>query len=68
MAQLLSMRLAAAREMLRAAGRERSISRIALRCGFTHLGRFSVNYRHAFGETPPPDAEPPGRIAPTAFE
>ena len=25
---------------------------VALRCGFTHLGRFSVAYRHRYGESP----------------
>jgi AraC-like DNA-binding protein len=52
MAYLRSVRLHAARKELRRAECERSISELALRCGFTHLGRFSVDYRRAFGQTP----------------
>ena len=52
MAYLRSVRMHAAREMLRRTKGERSIGEVALRCGFTHLGRFSVDYRCAFGETP----------------
>jgi AraC-like DNA-binding protein len=33
-------------------GGEESVTDIALRCGFTHLGRFSVAYRTRFGESP----------------
>ena len=29
-----------------------SVTEIAMACGFTQLGRFSVAYRQAFGETP----------------
>jgi AraC-like DNA-binding protein len=46
-------RLTRARAMLQAkefAGLR--VADIALRCGFTHLGRFSVEYRRHFGETP----------------
>ena len=52
MAYLRSLRLAAAREMLQASRPELSVGEIALRCGFTHFGRFSVEYRRAYGETP----------------
>jgi len=52
MAYLRSVRMHAAREMLRRTKGEWSIGEMALRCGFTHLGRFSVDYRCAFGETP----------------
>ena len=52
MAYLRSIRLHATRKELRRAECERSISDLALRCGFTHLGRFSVDYRRAFGQTP----------------
>jgi AraC-like DNA-binding protein len=31
---------------------EETVTDIALRCGFTHLGRFSVAYRTRFGESP----------------
>jgi AraC-like DNA-binding protein len=52
MAYLRSVRMHAAREELRRTERERSIGDVALGCGFTHLGRFSVDYRRAFGQTP----------------
>ena len=52
MAYLRSVRMHAAREELRRTERERSIAEVALGCGFTHLGRFSVDYRRSFGETP----------------
>jgi AraC-like DNA-binding protein len=52
MAYLRSVRMHAAREMLRRTKGERSIGDVALRCGFTHFGRFSVDYRRAFGEMP----------------
>jgi AraC-like DNA-binding protein len=29
-----------------------TVTDIALRFGFSHLGRFSVLYRHVFGECP----------------
>ena len=52
MAYLRSVRMHAAREMLGRTKGERSISEVVLRCGFAHFGRFSVDYRCAFGETP----------------
>jgi AraC-like DNA-binding protein len=39
------------RELLRAAP-EASVSRVALRWGFAHLGRFAVEYRRRYGESP----------------
>ncbi|XPP27808.1 MAG: AraC family transcriptional regulator [Leucobacter sp.] len=46
-------RLRAARSMLLQADPTRcSVTEIAMRCGFRHLGRFSVEYREAFGEKP----------------
>jgi AraC-like DNA-binding protein len=52
MAYLRTVRMHASREELRRNECERSIAEVALGCGFTHLGRFSVDYRHSFGETP----------------
>jgi AraC-like DNA-binding protein len=52
MAYLRSVRMHAARDQLHRTECERLISEVALRCGFTHFGRFSVDYRRAFGETP----------------
>ena len=41
-----------ARDALRRAPPEESVAGIALRWGFSHLGRFSVEYRKRFGERP----------------
>jgi AraC-like DNA-binding protein len=40
------------RETLRRADPDDSITEIAARWGFSHLGRFSVEYRRRFGESP----------------
>jgi len=40
------------REALRDAEPEEHITEIAAKWGFTHMGRFSVDYRRQFGETP----------------
>lgn len=40
------------RESLRRAEPEESITEIALKWGFAHMGRFSVEYRKRFGESP----------------
>ncbi len=46
-------RLRTARSLLLEADPTRcSVTEVALRCGFRHLGRFSVEYREAFGEKP----------------
>lgn len=46
-------RLNAARRLLATGiSPESSVSEIARRCGYTHLGRFSVDYRSHFGESP----------------
>ena len=52
MVYLRSVRMHAARKELGRPECERSIADVALGCGFTHLGRFSVDYRRAFGQTP----------------
>src|SRR5262249_58846355 len=41
----------ARRALLRARAGE-TVTEVALRCGFTHLGRFAVEYRERYGETP----------------
>ena len=52
MAFVRDLRLNHARvEMLRSCGAE-SVTEIAVRCGFTHLGRFAVSYRTRYGESP----------------
>lgn len=45
-------RLAAARARLLKGPANAAISRVALDCGITHLGRFSAAYRQAYGELP----------------
>ncbi|MBW2244284.1 MAG: helix-turn-helix transcriptional regulator [Deltaproteobacteria bacterium] len=52
MAHLKALRMQAARVQLRQPRRDRRISDIASECGFTHLGRFSIDYGRCFGETP----------------
>ncbi len=52
LAYLRRLRLNTARsELLRADSRDK-ISDIALRCGFSHLGRFASDYRQLFKESP----------------
>ena len=45
-------RLDRVRDALRKAQPGETVSQIALRCGFTHMGRFSAVYRQRFAETP----------------
>ncbi|MCF7752167.1 AraC family transcriptional regulator [Bacillus subtilis subsp. subtilis] len=45
-------RLNLARSALLQANRQGSVTEIATRYGFAHLGRFSVTYRNVFGECP----------------
>ncbi len=53
MAFVRARRLIAARRALQdAAPVPGAVTRIAMDCGFAHLGRFSAIYRQAFGETP----------------
>jgi TolB-like protein/AraC-like DNA-binding protein/tetratricopeptide (TPR) repeat protein len=46
------LRLAAVREQLLAAADGESVSKVAMRHGFEHFGRFSAQYRRCFGESP----------------
>ena len=51
--QLLRLeRLRWARHLLLTSDRRQSVTEIAMDLGFQHLGRFSQEYREAFGETP----------------
>ena len=52
MQYLRSVRLDKVREALLCAAHAESVSAIALGLGFTHLGRFSVEYRRRYGESP----------------
>jgi hypothetical protein len=52
MRYLRNARFQRAHEALRAASADASVTEIAMHCGFTHMGRFSVEYRKRFGETP----------------
>jgi AraC-like DNA-binding protein len=45
-------RLQMVRDALQRPDQQNSITDIALQCGFSHLGRFSAQYRQAFGEAP----------------
>jgi transcriptional regulator GlxA family with amidase domain len=47
-----SARLAQARAELASPRPGASVTRVALDCGFTHLGRFSREYARRFGERP----------------
>lgn len=50
---LILMRMARVRHVLLATSRgEATVTEIAVRCGFVHLGRFSVNYAALYGESP----------------
>jgi hypothetical protein len=49
---LRSARYVRVREALSRAEPEQSVTEIALRWGFTHMGGFSVEYRKRFGESP----------------
>lgn len=52
-AYLKTVRLdATRRELLAAHPSENTVAEIALRHGLTHLGRFSVEFRDRFGESP----------------
>ena len=62
---LRSARYEKVREALLRAEPEASITEIAARWGFSHLGRFSVDYRRRFGEPPPSATLRRARNAPT---
>jgi AraC-like DNA-binding protein/TolB-like protein len=49
---LRRLRLNVAKSELASAHNDDAISDIAIRCGFSHLGRFATEYRRLFGETP----------------
>jgi AraC-like DNA-binding protein len=51
----------ARRELLQGSRRAKVMD-ISLRSGFPHSGRFSVEYRRRYGETPVPDAEASDRV------
>lgn len=52
-AYLRDLRMARANAELRLGDPGRtSVTEIAMRCGFVHLGRFSIEYRQRFGESP----------------
>lgn len=52
MAALRKKRLAQARADLAAAAPGTTVTSVALDCGFSHLGRFSLDYAREFGEPP----------------
>jgi transcriptional regulator GlxA family with amidase domain len=52
MRHLRNIRLAQVREALIRADPEENVTAVAMSLGFTHMGRFSVEYRRRFGESP----------------
>jgi transcriptional regulator GlxA family with amidase domain len=52
MQALMRRRLAFARRLLEHAGPGVNVTSVAMDLGFFNLGRFSVRYRNAFGESP----------------
>jgi AraC-like DNA-binding protein len=52
MRHLRNVRLARARAALLRASHDGNVTEIAMSLGFTHLGRFSLEYRRQFGESP----------------
>jgi transcriptional regulator GlxA family with amidase domain len=64
MRYLRTARYEKVREELSRAEREESVAEIAARWGFSHMGRFSVDYRRRFGESPSATRQR-GRNAPT---
>jgi AraC-like DNA-binding protein len=52
MRYLRDARFARARDALMCAEEAESVTRIAMTWGFSHLGRFAVDYRKRYGETP----------------
>jgi len=52
MRYLHDARFARARDALIGAEKDENVTQIAMTWGFSHLGRFSVDYRRRFGETP----------------
>lgn len=52
MKYVLQLRLEKAREELLNAGPDRTVTDIAVKWGFSQLGRFSVSYKKVYGESP----------------
>jgi transcriptional regulator GlxA family with amidase domain len=61
-------RLTHARRALLSGGDRRTVSQVALRCGFTQLGRFAAQYCSRFGELPSETLRRIRRAQPDAFE
>ena len=52
MGYVRNLRFEKARHELLSGRGDRSVTEIAIRCGFNHLGRFAVEYRLRYGESP----------------
>jgi len=52
LAFLRDLRIGRIRQELLRGAQETNITEIATRFGFVHLGRFAIQYRHRYGETP----------------
>jgi AraC-like DNA-binding protein len=66
MAYVHECRLQAARRALLQQRDGDFVTRIAEDCGFTHLGRFAVNYKRRFGESPSTSLKGAWRVPATA--
>lgn len=66
MAYLHECRLQAARRALLDQRDGDSVTRVAEDCGFSHLGRFAVDYRQRFGESPSKSLKAIWRVPATA--
>jgi AraC-like DNA-binding protein len=65
MRHLRNVRFAKVRQALLRADCGESVTEIAMRFGFAHMGRFSVEYRQRFGEMPSETLRRPLRRAPS---
>src|SRR5215471_10390727 len=52
MGYVRNLRFEKARQELLSGRGDKSVTEVATRCGFSHLGRFAVEYRLRFGESP----------------
>jgi AraC-like DNA-binding protein len=68
LAWLREERLARARAALLATERPAGVSEVALRCGFTQLGRFAAQYARRYGELPSETLRRIRTARPDAFE
>jgi AraC-like DNA-binding protein len=61
MAFLTDVRMRLTRRILLEAPETAHVTKIALDCGFSHLGRFGLEYKRRFGESPSETLKRAGR-------